>query len=63
LTGADLESLCRRAAMAAAREWMAAQLGKLARGVKGDLEHLQVTGRHFEAAQRDLAAERRAVGG
>ncbi|NTV65538.1 MAG: AAA family ATPase, partial [Oscillochloris sp.] len=53
-TGADLESLCRRAAMAAAREWMAAQMGKSARGAKGDLEHILVTARHFEAAQRDL---------
>jgi transitional endoplasmic reticulum ATPase len=61
LTGADLESLCRRAAMGAAREGLAAQARKHARDPKDDLDHILVTARHFEAAQRDLTAERRAL--
>jgi hypothetical protein len=40
---------------------LAAQIGKPERGAKDDLEHILVTARHFEAAQRDLAAERRAL--
>ncbi len=61
LTGADLEALCRRAALGAAREGLAAQAGKPERGANSDLESLLVTARHFEAAHRDLVAERRAL--
>jgi transitional endoplasmic reticulum ATPase len=61
LTGADLEALCRRAALGAVRAQLVAQGGDPGRGVEGDLDGLRVAARHFDAAQRELAAERRAL--
>ena len=62
LTGAELEALCRRAALGAVREQLAAQPGSLAESVGADLDALRVAARHFEGARRELAAERQALG-
>lgn len=59
-TGADLEALCRRAAMAAVREHVEAGQGS-AGGPERALDDLEVGRRHFAAAQGELAAQRRAL--
>jgi transitional endoplasmic reticulum ATPase len=61
LTGADLEGLCRRAALAAIRDHLAAVGGEADGDSEGALEDLQVTARHFEDARREGAAEREAL--
>jgi transitional endoplasmic reticulum ATPase len=60
-SGADIEALCRRAALAAVRQHVTAGAGEPAMLDEQALGDLQVTARHFDLARAELAAERRAV--
>jgi transitional endoplasmic reticulum ATPase len=61
LAGAELEALCRRAALGAVREQLAVRLGSRAHSAEADLDSLHVAARHFDDAKRELAAERQAL--
>jgi transitional endoplasmic reticulum ATPase len=61
MTGADLEALCRRAALAAVRERLAAQPWE-GQSDESDLDELRIAARHFDLAWRELGAERQALG-
>jgi transitional endoplasmic reticulum ATPase len=61
-SGADLEAVCRRAALAAVRERLAAGGGRSEAELEASLEGVEVTARQFSAALAEIAAEREAVG-
>jgi transitional endoplasmic reticulum ATPase len=62
LAGAELEALCRRAALGAVREQLAAPLGSRGHSGEADPDTLRVAARHFDGARRELAAEWQALG-
>jgi transitional endoplasmic reticulum ATPase len=61
LAGAELEALCRRAALGAVREQLAVRLESRAHSAEAELDSLHVAARHFDDARRELAAERQAL--